>query len=83
MGLLSSKQVPLMGSPAHSLAEHLLTILSYKDGERDMNILHNIIDIEWPNNKKVLHKMDAKISCGDVYRRKELLHWLSMVNLMG
>ena len=53
MGLLSSEQVPLMGSPAHSLAEHLLTMLSYKAGERDMVILHDIIDIEWPNNTKV------------------------------
>ena len=52
MGLLSPKQVPLMGSPTHSLAEHLLKMLSYKAGERDMVILHDIIDIEWPNNTK-------------------------------
>ena len=53
MGLLSSEQVPMMGSPAHSLAEHLLGMLSYKDDERDMIILHNIIEIEWPNNTRV------------------------------
>ena len=53
MGLLSSAQVPLMGSPVHSLAEHLVTMLSYKAGERDMIVLQNIIDIDWPDGTKV------------------------------
>ena len=53
MGILSTERVPQMGSPAHSLTEHLMRILSYKPGEQDMVIIHNIIDIEWPGNLKV------------------------------
>ena len=53
MGLLSSEQVPLMGSPTHCLAQHLLTMLSYRPGERDMIVLHDIIDIEWSDNTQV------------------------------
>jgi len=47
----------MMGSPAHCLAQHLLTMLSYRPGERDMIILHDIIDIEWPDNPKVKKKL--------------------------
>jgi len=53
MGLLSTEEVPLMGSPSQSLAKHLTKILSYKPGEKDMGIIYNVIDVEWPDKSKV------------------------------
>jgi len=53
MGLLSTEEVPLMGSPSQSLAKHLTRLLSYKPGEQDMGIIYNVIDVEWPDKSKV------------------------------
>ena len=49
LGLLSSEQVDLCGSPLKTLCAHMERLLGYLPGEQDAIYLHHFIGIEWPD----------------------------------
>ena len=51
--LLSDDAVELCGTPLNALSSHLLKLLQFEPGERDVIFLHHKIGIEWPDKKVI------------------------------
>lgn len=65
LGLLSNtKEIECKGSPLDTLSAYLAKELVYAPGERDLVLLNNQIEIEWPDQKKETREVSL-VAYGD------------------